>query len=257
LQRLLFDWEQESGKVKTFECKFERLEFDTFDPTGQRKADQPKAVDRGEIKYSAPDKAMFQVRDDKGDTVEYFVCDGEAIYEQDRVKKQMIIHKLPPELRGKAIADGPVPFLFGAKAAKLVQRYYMKIIPPEQIKPEARRTDQVWLEAWPRHMEDAQNFKYAEMILAKDKNLTPTAVRIHHPNGNHYVVYVLKSIAVNKTGGVLGGIPRVFEEPWWHPRAPSGWKTVVDDPPQVPPAAQPPTGRQTPPSVGSRLQQSR
>jgi TIGR03009 family protein len=239
------DWEQESAKVKTFECKFTRFEYDTFDPTGRRKADQPKVVDQGEIKYSAPDKAMFQIPGDRG---EYWVCDGRAIYEQDALKRQMIVHRLPPELQGKAIADGPVPFLFGAKAAKLVERYYMQIITPEEKKQE-----QVWLEAWPRRMADAQNFKFAELILARDKNLTPVAVRIHHPNGNHYVRYALESIAINKSPGVLGGVMGGFGDPWWHPKAPRGWQTV-EEPSQVP---QPPMGRQTPPSVGARYQDSR
>jgi TIGR03009 family protein len=251
LQRLLLDWEQQSALVKTFECKFTRFEYDTFDPTGRRRPDQPKAIDKGEIKYAAPDKAMFQIPGEKG---EYWVCDGKAIYEQDPLKKQMIVHRLPPELQGRAIADGPVPFLFGAKAAKLVGRYYMRITPPEEIKPEARNPNQVWLEAWPRSMADAQNFKYAELILDREKGLTPTHARIHHPNGNHYVRYAMESIAINKSPGVFGGVTGAFEEPWWRPRAPRGWQTVVDEPPQVP---QQPMGRQAPPSVGTRFQDSR
>ncbi len=169
----------------------------------------------------------------------------------------MTVHKLPPELQGKAIANGPVPFLFGAQAAKLKARYYLQIITPE-----AKAQTEVWLEAWPRWLADAQNFKYAEMILAKDKNLTPVAVRLHHPNGTHYVVYALdeKSIAINKSPGPLGPVANVFEAPWWQPRAPRGWQTVVEEAPQMPqaPAATPPSGgRAAAPSVGSRPQQPR
>ena len=248
LDRLLMYWEQGSANVKTFECKLTLFAFDTFDPTGTRKPDEPKSEEHGEIKYSAPDKALFRIIGEE-DAGEYWMCDGKAIYTKDAVRKQIKVQKLPPELQGKAIGDGPVPFLFGAKAVKLKQRYYMRIVTPE-----AKRREQVWLEAWPRYPADAKNFKYAELILSiGEKSLTPTDLRLHHPNGNQYFVYRLSSIAVNKSGGVLGG---VFEDPWWRPRAPRGWQTV-EEPPQVPQAPQPPMGRQTPPSVGTRFQDSR
>ena len=41
---------------------------------------------------------------------------------------------MPPELQGKAIVDGPLPFLFGADAQKLKQRYYLRIITPRTRK---------------------------------------------------------------------------------------------------------------------------
>ena len=60
---------------------------------------------------------------------------------------------LPKELQGKDIVDGPLPFLFGAKAEKLKQRYYLRIITPPDVQ------GQVWLEAWPRFLADARNFQ--------------------------------------------------------------------------------------------------
>ena len=236
LDRVLLYWEQSSKSIKTFRCEFERLDYDPLDPT--RRPNEPK-VDRGEIRYSAPDKALFRV---KGGTGEQWVCDGKVVYEMDPVRRQMIVHKLPPELQGKAIAEGPVPFLFGAKAAQLKQRYYLRIITPE-----ARRQQEVWLEAWPRFPADAQNFKYAELILAiGNKTLMPTAVQIHHPNGKNRMVYTLSSIEVNKTD--FGGL---FGNPF-QPKAPRGWQTVVEGPPEGPPNVPPPTARQGPPAVGIR-----
>ena len=236
LDRVLLYWEQSSKSTKTFACEFERLEYDPLDPT--RRPNEPK-VDRGEIQYSAPDKALFRV---KGETGEQWACDGKAVYEMDPVRKLMIVHKLPPEMQGKAIAEGPVPFLFGAKAAQLKQRYYLRIITPD-----ARRQQEVWLEAWPRFMADAQNFKYAELILAiGERSLTPTAVQIHHPNGKNRMVYTLSSIEINKAS--LGAI---FDNPF-QPKAPRGWQTVVEEPPQGPPDAQAPAARQGPPAVGVR-----
>lgn len=238
LDRVLLYWEQSSNAVKTFACEFERLDYDPLDPT--RRPGEPK-VDHGEIQYAAPDKAVFRV---KGETGEHWACDGKAVYELDPVRKMMIVHKLPPDLQGKAIADGPVPFLFGAKAAQLRQRYYLRIITPD-----ARRQQEVWLEAWPRFMADAQNFKYAELILAiGQRSLTPTAVQIHHPNGKNRVVYTLSAIEVNKTnfGAIFGSDP-------FQPKVPRGWQRVVEEPPQGPPSARVPEGGGGPPSVGIRL----
>ncbi len=62
VQQALTEWEQESAKVRTFECKFTRYEYDTFDPTGRGQPDKPKATDPGEIKYATPDKALFSDR---------------------------------------------------------------------------------------------------------------------------------------------------------------------------------------------------
>ncbi len=35
-------------------------------------------------------------------------------------------------MRGKAIAEGPLPFMFGAKAASIRRRYWIREIPREQ-----------------------------------------------------------------------------------------------------------------------------
>ena len=243
----LLYWEQSSKGVKTFDCHFTRFDYDPFDPT--RRPDEPK-VDEGEIRYSAPDKALFLVKGQKGEISEQWVCDGKAIYEMDPIHRQMIVHKLSPELQGKAIADGPVPFLFGAKRESLRQRYYMRIKRPQNPAEERK---EVCLEAWPKYLADAQNFKYAELILAiGEKSLTPSAVQIHHPNGKNRVSYALKSIAINKSD-----LRSILESPWWRPAAPSGWQTVVKEPPQGPPNAQPPAARQGPPAVGIRSQNPR
>ncbi len=239
LDRILLFWQQSSANVKTFTCKFQRAEFDPADPL--LKPGQPRAVDKGEIRYAAPDKALFRVDDQNGQSAERWVSDGKAIYEFDPVKKQMIVHKLPPEMQGKAIAEGPVPFLFGAKAAHLKGRYYVQII------PDLTNKNQIGLEAWPRYQVDAQNFKYCELILAiGEKSLTPTAVRIHHPNGKQYVVYTLMGIAINQKD-----IRGVFEDPF-RPRAPRGWQTVVEEPPPTPRNEQEPRPGGPVPTVGVR-----
>jgi len=247
LDRVLLYWEQSSKGIKTFDCHFTRFDYDPFDPT--RRPDEPK-VDEGEIRYSAPDKALFLVKGQKGEMGEQWVCDGKAIYEMDAIHKKMIVRKLPPELQGKAIADGPVPFLFGAKRDSLRNRYYIRIKRPKNPADERK---EICLEAWPKYPADAQNFKCAELILAiGEKSLTPTAVQIHHPNGKNRVSYALGSIAINKTD-----LRSILESPWWRPAVPSGWQTVVQEPPQGSQGVQPPAARRDQPPVGIRLQNPR
>ena len=50
---------------------------------------------------------------------EHWVCDGKSVFEYRHDQKQLVERPIPPQLQGKAIVDGPLPFLFGAEAAKL------------------------------------------------------------------------------------------------------------------------------------------
>ena len=66
-----------------------------------------------------------------GEPTEWWSCDGKSIFEvRDKPQKLVVERPLPPEMYGKAITDGPLPFVFGAKAEVLKIRYYMRIIPP-------------------------------------------------------------------------------------------------------------------------------
>ena len=84
-------------------------------------------------------------------------------------------HSGSPEMQGKSITDGPLPFVFGAKADILRKRYYMRIITPPSMAGE-----QIWLEAFPRMQKDAANFAWVEIILTKNDKL-PVAIQIYNP----------------------------------------------------------------------------
>ena len=64
----------------------------------------------------------------------------------------MTVTRLPPELQGKAIVDGPLPFLFGAKAETIKARYWIRVLPETG-------NGKFWLEAVPKSRQDVQNFK--------------------------------------------------------------------------------------------------
>jgi len=225
LDRVLLFWEQSSQNVKTFRCKFTRWEYTPV------WGNQPRQ-DEGELRYTAPDKAVYAIeggraREDKRE--EKWICDGKSIFQYDFQKKQVIEHRLPPELQGKSIANGPVPFLFGAKAEQLKRRYWLRIVTPPDAKNE------VWLEAHPRTIEDAQSFKWAEVILAvRENEVQPSAVQVYHPNGKDRTVYAFRDVVVNKPD-----LRHVFEDPF-HARVPSGWQKVLEEAPQLPSAAQRP-----------------
>jgi len=213
LDRMLIAWEQQGKKVRTFAANFTRWEYDPVfgDPN------KPKSQDEGKLKYAAPDKGMFHI---DGEQPEHWVCNGESVFEFSNVKKQLIEYQLPPELQGKAITNGPLPFLFGAEAAKLKQRYYMRIVTPKEVEGK-----QVWLEAIPRSQQDAANFRLVELIL-NTKDMLPHGLQIFAPNGKNRTVYQFRDIVTNDPFGFLKGNP-------FHPFTPLGWKKIVE------PAAQP------------------
>ncbi len=76
----------------------------------------------------------------KVDPTEYWTCNGKSIFQVDAKKKQIIEQPIPAELQGKSITDGPLPFVFGAKADTLRKRYFMRIVTP----PDAAKTRFGW-----------------------------------------------------------------------------------------------------------------
>jgi len=214
-------WEQRGSQIKTYECRFTRFEYDSVFGDGKT----PLFVDQGEIKYIAPDKGLFRVlpSEGKGQTrEEQWICNGESIFQFDYQKKQLIEHKLPPDLRGQAISEGPLPFVFGAKADTLKRRYYVRIVTP----PNAE--GQIWLEAWPRWQADAANFQRATVILTADEML-PFAIELVAPNGKSRTVYRLQDPKVNARN-LLDPL-NLFKQSWLNPRTPVGWKKIVEEPP--------------------------
>ena len=220
LDQLLLFWQQSSQRIKTFRAKFRRFEYNAWNAQNQ---DQP-TQDNGELRYQAPDKGFFRIVDkEKGQDKEKWVCDGKSLYQYDFSTHRVHEWKLPPQLRGKAIANGPMPFLFGAEAQQLKRRYWLRITTP----PEAK--NEIWLEALPKFLADAQEFEKVEIILSIGKNdVMPTAVQIYLPGGKlpgvkPRTVYTLRDIAVNRTDPLM-----IFQDPF-RARIPSGWQKVVED----------------------------
>jgi TIGR03009 family protein len=248
---LLDRWQQWNAGVRTFDCQFKRWIYDSvFGP-----ADKAKYVDLGAIRYDAPDHALFRVdKTEKDGKVvpiedargERWIYDGKSIFEFSAAKKQLIEHKLPNELQGMRLVDGPLafapvpfavrwrttsrfpwigfdvspvsqPFPFGAKVEQLKQQYYIRVItPPDQ-------QEQIWLEAFPRDRQAASFCRNVQLIFHA-KDMSPFALRIVQPNGKDYTVYQFYGVHVNQW--------RDFDGDPFVPALPLGWKKVVEEPPR-------------------------
>lgn len=230
LDRLLTAWESRNSAVKTWSCDFYKWEYNAFGPVGPSGDRLAFAESTGEIKYAMPDKGLFRVKESKqwnaqtsryeqrpGDSGEHWVCNGTSIYEFRHGDRQLRETKLPPEMRGKAISDGPLPFVFGAKADTLKKRYVMRLLPTP-----AGVTDQVWLEALPRTQADAANFSKVELILGA-RDLIPFAIRIYKPGGQDQDVYQF----IQTTSLIDKGLDLIRD--FSKPVTPLGYTFILED----------------------------
>ncbi len=241
LERVLKAWEERSAAIKTFECDFTRWEFDPVAAS----PNEPARISRGKILYAAPDKGLFRVDEEVREgrfqpavLPERWLCDGRSVYEYRFETKQVVETVLPPELRGKAITEGPLPFLFGASAESLLRRYYMRIITPNNVR------DEIWLEAHPKYQQEAANFLKAELIL-KLPNMDVFALQVFypsaHPSTQARKVYQFERLKVNAVDPL-----RLFKEDPFKPNLPDrSWSQTVESSGPAPNGA-------GAPSVGAR-----
>lgn len=236
VDQILLMWENESAKIKTFNSRFELWEFNqTFGPGG----DIPFIKSIGQLSYSKPDKGSFKIGEvyryqpkdpkskpkpedwvrDKEAVGAHWVCDGKAYFEYKHRAKQLVVTPLPPHLQGEAIVNGPLPFLFGAKADDLNRRYWIR---SKQSDPAT-----IWLEAYPRTQADAVNYHHVEIMLDR-KTMQPKAIQVHTPNNKDRKMYMFDKPTVN------GRMDALFGSLFSAPRTPFGWKRVVQELPGAP-----------------------
>jgi TIGR03009 family protein len=151
---------------------------------------------------------------------EHWVCDGENIYEYRHDQKQLVVRPIPPQMQGKAIVDGPLPFLFGADAVKLKQRYWM-VVNGANVKLGA---NEVMISAVPKWPSDAANYKSVDVILEQPV-MMPKSMQIVLPNNGRYVyMFDLKKAKVNDP---FAQIKSLFKPP----EILNGWQKVVEEMP--------------------------
>lgn len=190
---VLTRWEQFSTAIQTFEAGFTRIMYKrSFDS-----ANLEKTTERGELRYESPDHGMFAVTTMDGNPSEKWICDGTSVFEYKFAQKQIDQYTLPPEMRGKGITQGPLPFLFGASVEELKRRYYLRQIQPTE---DLARPGQIWIEAYPRTSDDASEFQHAVMIVSFASDVRPMAIKLYKANQEQHVyIFDMKSMKVNKT----------------------------------------------------------
>ncbi|WP_161603283.1 TIGR03009 domain-containing protein [Blastopirellula marina] len=247
LDEILSFWEFRSSKVQQYECQFNRWEYDSvFGPPQDH-----KTLAVGELKYENPDKGSFQLtkldeyrapqqpggqptyQPVPGDFLEHWVCDGKSIFEYNAPKKQLIERQLPPEQQGKAIKHGPLPFMFGANKAEINARYWLRVTTPPG------NETQYWLEAWPKYLEDSQNFHHVEIVIDQAEFL-PLAIQVFDRNWNPYAqppvhtrtAYEFKDRKTFAQGDFALNVQQLnlFRRSFYEPTLPSGWQKVVEKP---------------------------
>jgi TIGR03009 family protein len=239
-------WESRSDKVKLFECKFQRWDYDGgfVGPNQQR---NPRTYSEGIIKYAQPDKGLYKVEKlvlispgnaggppqqvvQKPEMGEHWICDGDKILSFEANKQQVTETPLPPEMKGKAIADGPLPFMFGAKAETIKARYWIHGLGGG---PEGK----YWLEAVPRSRQDAQNFKQVRIVLDK-QDFLPESLEVFAPNydpprNDARQTYVFSNREAKDENNIKDLIGKgldpfgIIRRDFFNPQIPFGWKKVV------------------------------
>jgi TIGR03009 family protein len=239
LDEVLKYWEFSSNKIELYRCQFQRWEYDpVFGPR-----DTFKTYSAGEIRYEKPDKGLFKVEKivhytppraqgeqpqyvERPDVYgEHWICDGKSIFEFDYQKKRLVERALPPEMQGKSIVDGPLPFLFGAEAEKIKQRFWIHVITPAEAKGE------YWLEAFPKTREDAANYKMVHVII-DEKDYLPKAIRVFDRNfdprtNNAYTTFMFDKREVINPRFDLEKLA-IWKRAFYRPSTPSGWERVVE-----------------------------
>lgn len=229
LDQLLDAWEQAGKAIDRFEVQFRRLEYTDPAPNAPNEQPQKPVESLGNIKFKAPDKGLYIAKDKSGVVTDQWITDGKTIFEYRTPEKLVVAHHLPPELQGKGIVDGPLPFLFGTEAAKLKARYWLRIVPPFKDSP----ADQLMLEARPKYREDAQNYVKAQVILRKD-DLVMLGLQVFYPGGRLRKVHSFGEPKLNQAGPLA-----IFEKDFSKPEIPRGWKFLEDPAPGAQPAGPP------------------
>ena len=268
LDELLKDWEDRSTKIKTFKCSFDRWEYDRVNGLKHivRKGDREvfgemnalRSIGDGQIKFKSPDhgsykdnsvrlyrapprlpdtrrmtaKQLLALFELDNESRNHWVCDGQSIFQYEVKEKVLHQFKLPPELQGKAITNGPIPFVFGAKVDNLRNRYWMR-----EVTPHDTSDAEIWLEAHPRHQQDAAEFVRATIIL-DSKTMLPLALETRAPGDTQWTAYAFKDHVVNDPLALVKG-------DFLPPLTPLGWTKEVEEAPVAPPGALGPfAGRQ-------------
>lgn len=223
LNKMLEAWEVQSKRIQRLEAKFVRWHYDISEaPQGTH-----ATWARGEIRYAAPDKGMFKVNELKffqgmvegkpqyesidGTFGEYWVCNGQQLFDFDRSKQVCTIQDIPPEMQGSQIFESPLPFVFNLDAQRIRQRYWVRLgAMPEQ--------GPYLVEAWPKRQEDRAQYRLVQIVIDR-KTFLPQGLRLYPPNFDpqtapNFDHYEFSDVKQNSLiGGLKEFVDKFIEKP--------------------------------------------
>ncbi len=267
LDQVIGYWEAHSSKIKTFSCRFQCWEYNAFAPP-----EVAQKYSEGVIKYAQPDKGLFRVEKlsvyeppppmtpppekpkylEQDKTLgEHWVCDGKQVFQFDARSRKVVVTPLPPQMQGKAIADGPLPFMFGAKAETIKARYWVRGL---QNGPPGKYL----LEAVPKSRADAQNFRMVQILLDQ-KDYLPEMLQVFEPNSTDvnrfrktYRFDKRETTDNNVNPAQLLQFINLFHREFYEPKIPTGWKKELQS--DMVSVINPPGGAARPPQEAQRPQ---
>ena len=211
IEQVLDYWQKTSDKVRHYKCEFLRYDYDTeFVNIRDSRTNQLYAHHQafGEIRFASPDKARFETTKvykfagppkEQGGNATYepleghsmwgrtinecWVCTGPSVFSFDFEQKARHEEKIPPRLQGNVV-ESPLPFLFGAKKDDVMKRYWVRYIPKYETDAQEKLIkNEIWLDIYPKRINDAQNYSKVELILSRD-DFMPLAIHMYAPNYN-------------------------------------------------------------------------
>jgi TIGR03009 family protein len=221
LDAFLDRWEEHSIKIQRLEMSF--LKYYFHDTT--REQQTPTYIAQGSFNYIKPDRVLYSIEGafdqatrkvDNSKYQEKWLYDGKSIHEYNFNVKEVVETPLPPEYKGKGIADGPLPMIFGAKKDEMKRRYWMRLVTDPKY-----ANEQVWVEIYPRWRDDALEFQSLEMRVNK-QTLVPIGFRKHDTGiaRNDYAFFDVK--INNGIDKIMDIVTKVFRSD-----VPQGWKHIV------------------------------
>ncbi len=188
VDQVLTFWEKYTKGVKKFDPEFDLYTYPAVSIGGADVNSAPQSQKTtGFLKYESPNKGIYRV---DGPPKELHRCNGKSLFSYNFDKMEINEYPFSDE-ESQELNKGPMAFLFGASASTLRDRYWIRLITPKEAP-----TGQIWLEAYPKTLEDRQDLVKAELII-QVKPVQPVAFQKYAPNGDRQV-YHLKNVKINR-----------------------------------------------------------
>jgi hypothetical protein len=220
IDAVLNKWEEASRKHERISIKFFRFEFK---PAHTNMQNIPFHIDQGEADFHSSGKWLWKIHGEivdkkliEGQRAEQMLFDGNSIYEFNYPGKTVTQHVLAEDMRGEEMVKAMLPFLFGTDMQKLKDRYFIRLLEIPNLPKE-----QVCIDASPRFIEEARNYKNARMIVDMAK-MEPTGLMLTLPIGNESYRYQFTEVKINPRNP-LDLLNNPFKV-----KIPSGWTTHVE-----------------------------